>query len=329
MTQTSVRFAGLWPPPWWLRLLLAAMLLYLLSQKLDLSAAREQLLHMQPLYLGLSLLLVIPNVLLQYLRWHTLVRSQLPDLPASRIWRSLWIGFPLGVVTPARLGEHARITCLLPASRTQLTTISLLDRQVGGVITSLVGAVALWMLPTWHAASFSGMGEALRRLLFVAGGAVLLNNTLLLLTLLMPGRLTGLVQRIPRMGLVKTWIKIRDALCRITPTDRLLVVFWSVLFYTTFILQLVLLIRGLGFSHPLLWAAASGTMFIKTLFPISPGDLGVRELVAAALFSTIGVAPEAAVAGSFMLYLMNVLLPAICGLGVLLLWRRQHQGDYS
>ncbi len=306
---------------------LVALLLTLLAKHLDLPALQNQLLHVSPFYLLAALILVIPNVVLQYLRWHTLVRSQLPQMPATRIWRSLWIGFPLGVVTPARLGEHARITCLLPASRTQLTTISLLDRQVGGVITSMIGAIALWLLPTWHAATYSGMGEAFRRLLFVAGGAVLFSNAVLLLTLLMPQHLTSIVQRIPRIGLLKTWIKVRDALCRITVARRLLVLLWSVLFYCTFILQLVFLIEGLGFSHRLLWAAAAGTMFIKTLFPISPGDLGVRELVAAALFSTISVAPEAAVAGSLMLYMMNVLLPALVGLVILLLWRRQHPGE--
>jgi uncharacterized membrane protein YbhN (UPF0104 family) len=66
-----------------------------------------------------------------------------------------------------------------------------------------------------------------------------------------------------------------------------------------------------------LWAGAL-TFFVKTIIPfISFAELGVREAASIYFLSTFGVSGEVAFNAAFLLYFVNVLIPAFIGMFLL------------
>jgi Uncharacterised protein family (UPF0104). len=57
----------------------------------------------------------------------------------------------------------------------------------------------------------------------------------------------------------------------------------------------------------------SAMMFVKSLLPISIGDLGIREAGSIFFFSTYGISQAAALNASLLLFLINIFIPSIIG----------------
>jgi uncharacterized membrane protein YbhN (UPF0104 family) len=263
-------------------------------------------------HLAAALLLLAPNLGFQALKWGLLVRSQLPECAAGCIARSFLGGMALGTLTPGRLGEHAR-AAWFGARRTELAALSLLDKLSAAAVTSLGGALGLLLLPRWDLSLFGRAAPLVLALLGLYAAAVLAWTLAGLALLLAPARVTGLLGRWPWLAARARFQRAHAAMGLVGRPRRLGLLLAALAFYGTYILQFTLLARGLGLAMPLAPAAAAGTMFLKSLFPVSLGDLGVRELFAANLFEGLGGAPEQAVGAAFLLFLINVLLPSLAG----------------
>lgn len=301
---------GAWPIV--LKALAALALCAWLLHRLDVEQLRHSLAGMSLTHLGLALVLLLPNLGFQMVKWGLLVRAQLPGATRALIVRSFLAGTALGTLTPGRVGEHAR-AAWFGSHRTELAALSLLDKLSSATVTSVAGTLGLLLLPRWDLSLFGGAAPwvlaglglyALAVLAWTLGSAALL---------LAPARVTGLLGRLPWLAARQRFQRVHAAMQLVDRPRRLAVLGAAVAFYATFILQFTLLARGLGISSSLTPAAAAGTMFLKSLFPISLGDLGVRELFAANLFEGIGAAPEGAVAAAFLLFVINVLLPSLWG----------------
>lgn len=307
---------------WSLRLAVAAALAAWLLGRLDGRALLEALRGLSPAALAGALALLVPNLGLQYLRWAWLVRSRRPDAPSGLVWRSLLGGMALGTLTPGRVGEHGR-AAWFAGDRTELVALSLLDKLASAGVTGLAGAAGLLWLPTWDLSIFGDFAPLVLGALAAYGAAVLGWSLAGLALLLAPGRITGWFRRLPGLGRSARLERVQKAMQLIDRGTRLKLLLAAAGFTTTFLAQFVLLVRGLGFHSQWDWAAAAGTMFLKSLFPISLGDIGVRELFAANLFESLGARPETAVAAAFLLFGINLLLPSLAGLA---LWARRGKG---
>jgi hypothetical protein len=215
-------------------------------------------------------------------------------------------------LTPGRVGEHAR-AAWFQGRATELTALSLLDKFSSAAVTSSCGALGLLLLPHWDLSLFGRAAPLVLGLLGAYAAAVLLWTLAGLALLLAPARVTGLLGRWRWLASFERFQRVHAAMAAVSRPRRAAVLATALAFYATFILQFCLLARGLGLDSPLVPAAAAGTMFLKSLFPISLGDLGVRELFAANLFESLGGAPERAVAAAFLLFLINVGLPSLAG----------------
>ncbi len=295
-----------------LKALAAAALCGWLLGRLDLERLRETLLHVSRPNLWAALALLPANLGFQALKWGLLVRTQRPDAGASLIFRSFLGGLALGTVTPGRVGEHARAACF-SGNTTELTALSLLDKFSSAAVTSLFGALGLLALPRWDLSLFGRAAPLVLAVLGVYAAAVLLWTLAGLALLLAPARVTSLLGRWRWLAANLRFQRVHVAMAAVSRPRRAAVLATALTFYATFILQFSLLARGLGLSSPLVPAAAAGTMFLKSLFPVSLGDLGVRELFAANLFESLGGAPERAVSAAFLLFLINMGLPSLIG----------------
>lgn len=300
---------------WLLRLGVSVLALWLVSRQVPASALALHLWQLPGSVLAACLLLLVPNLGFQFLKWRALLHS-LPSPPPDRlIAESLLLGMLGGLLTPARVGEHGRVL-VLPAgpggSRVHLAGLSLLDRLVSSLVTVLAGGACLLLLPSgW-------LPEPLGAAVSVYAALSALAHLAVLLLLIRPRWVLAPFARWAWLARQARWQGLREGLEALRPAQRLAALGWGLAFWACFILQFSLLVTGLGFGDPRVPAAAGGTFLLTALFPFSLGDLGLRELFSGVLFSTLGADPARVVTASLVLFGINVLLPALVALPLLL-----------
>lgn len=62
-------------------------------------------------------------------------------------------------------------------------------------------------------------------------------------------------------------------------------------------------------------------MLVKSMLPISIGDLGIRESAAVFFLGKIGLAESTAFNASILLFLINLVIPSMIGLVLVLKYR--------
>ena len=258
-----------------------------------------------------ALALVPVNIGLEAYRWGRLVRRLAPDVRHRDALRAVVGSYPLGLLTPGRVGDYVGRAVYLrdisPGASAALTfgerMATLAACLVGGLIAlgpylqRTVEASPLWP-------GVVGVGA-------LGAGA-------LLLAILFPS-----VARVA-LGAVLPFTPVRRALAafdRIPREESLVLLALSGLRYLVFSAQFVLLVQA--FAPGTAWSgAALGValvFFAKSAVPqVTLGDLGVREGAAVFFLGAYGVAPAAALDASLALFAFNLALPALAGVPLLL-----------
>ena len=299
---------------WGVKILLAGILLLLLFQNVNSGALIASFSTARPLFLVAALLLLVPNLMLQYRKWALLLHSIYPSVRTREIGASLMLGFTFGIVTPARIGEFGgRAFAVRGADRLALMGLTALDKLATLIVTVLAGSAGLLVFCVQHPFMDPVHLAAVEITVFVmAGGMALLwMQRRKAAEALPPTR--WLHQRIQRAGRTLAGVNTRTRI-------RLLLL--SLLFYATFLLQFVLLLYAFG-STDLLSALAgiSTIMLIKTVIPpVTVGELGIREGASVYVLGHAGILAATAFSASLLLFAINILLPSLAGL--LILFRR-------
>lgn len=287
--------------------------LAILVKKLDASAIADALATPQrPLYLVAATALLLPNLWVQWFRWHRLLKDAGLTVGARDSWASLMGGMPLGFVTPGRLGEAGRSLFIAHESRWLLVGLLLLDKLyafgpiLAGGAWGLAGVIAQRMgLDPFLGVPLLGVCLLVTAAVWaVAWHPGWIRSVLYAISLLFPYR-DRFKEVIQAASLIKA------------PAGRRLGI-RSLALYLIYMVQFVLLVQAF---EPMAWgkalAAASATMLTKTLLPISLADLGVREGASVYFFGLFGAARVAAFNGALLLFSLNVLIPALVGLAYL------------
>jgi uncharacterized protein (TIRG00374 family) len=262
-----------------------------------------------PLFLVFAVILLIPNLVLQWFRWHYLLKCVEPKTTAMESLASLLGGMVGGFVTPGRIGEISRSLFLRHVSRMQSLGLFLLDKAYG-LVPIVVGGV--WGM-------IACLGYLFHYNLFLVWPMVLI----------------GLATSIPAFFLAQhpEWIrnflyhvsvlfpvreKLRDiisAMDAIRKKQARLLFFISCLLYAVYIIQFCFLAFAF---QPIPWTTAltatTATILAKTLLPFSIADLGIREGAAVFFFLRFQVDKITAFNSSLLLFTINVALPTLIGL---------------
>ena len=268
---------------------------------------------MQGFPLLAALLLWIPAHAFQFTRWAILARHAGKEATWRDIFRSYWVGFTLGVITPGRIGQFGRCFALnVPVARA--VGVSLIERFYATVVINGAGPWALllmifsgiFILPVggWRAPLLAGLG-------IIGTGMLLLG---LFPRILLPV-LSWIVRKLPIREKLERLLGVFDGMRGGLTLGLLLLSLASI---AVALLQFVLLLRAMDVSIPLGWGmiAVMVNFFFKASLPISFAGLGVGEWTAVLCLGALGVEPAAAVAASLVLFSMNVLLPALIGIPV-------------
>lgn len=277
------------------KIVVASIILFVLVKSLHPRTLLVVLKTADRTYLAIAVVLLAPNLLVQTLKWRYLLKLVASDISFLTAVRSLLGGYPLGFITPGRLGEMGRSLFVKNINRLEVLKLFVLDKGTNLTVTILFGCLGILFLSQ----SFLNAGNSLKFIAAIAIIACVLSLFLAPVTCKIVARLTKLSKYDWRTNLV--------------------VFIFSLGFYLIFLSQFVVL--AFAFQKAELFSAsqAAASVFLaKSVLPFSFNDLGIREGAAVFFFKQIGVNSAAAFNAAFALFLINIGVPTLFGLPVLL-----------
>lgn len=292
-----------------LKIAVAVALLFVLIKNLGL---REQIMHAfrsaNWLLIVGAFLLIIPNLGIAIFKWRFLLRLHYPDLPTSEAWGSYMAGSTLGLITPGSLGELARGLFFKSRDRSLITGLNVADKIFNMIIFLTVGFLALNQFLFYHIQwpHWVLFPVAILSFLFILSVLGLALHPEIIGRFLNPWS--------ERMAASSRLRRFLASLAPIRSTQSLQLLALSAAYFLVISLQYHLLVNAFSsvtFGKSLL--AVASIIFVKLFLPIAFGDLGIRESAAVFFYSYQGVPAGAAFNASILIFLINVVLPAILG----------------
>lgn len=285
------------------RAVLAVILLLLLFQFVSVSDIATSFLTARVEYLAGALLLVVPNLGLQILKWRYFVRLINPESTNLETAASLLFGITLGTVTPGHIGEFGgralRHTSIPVGAIVGLTMVDRLQMMCVMGIAGIASLTILFEPGTLWTALIVGLA--------VVSFLGLFFN---------PHVVPFLISQVRLKVLQRPWIQdFNEAVAVFRFRHLFIALVLSVTFYLVIYLQMFLLLNAFSSVPPGdAFLGFAAMMFLKALVPISLGDLGIREASSVYFYSLRGIATATSLDASLLLFVINVLFPSILGL---------------
>ena len=300
--------------PRWLyaaKVLLALLTLGLLARVAEPAEVWRTLLRADWTWVGLALALAPVNIGLEAYRWGRLVRRVAPAVRYRDALRAVVGGYPLGLLTPGRVGDYVgRAVYLRDVSPGVSAAFTFAERMATLAACLVFGLVALVPFLATHAPA-SPLWPA------VIGMGVL-GTSSLLVALLFPSVTRAVFAAVLPFERVRSALRAFDAIPREEAHTLLLL---SALRYGVFTTQFVLLVQAFapGAAWSASFAAIALVFFAKSAVPqVTLGDLGIREGAAVFFLGAYGVPSAAAFDASLSIFAINLLLPALAGVPLVL-----------
>ncbi|MCX6141999.1 MAG: lysylphosphatidylglycerol synthase transmembrane domain-containing protein [Ignavibacteriales bacterium] len=283
--------------------LFALVLLVVLFQFVSFADVTQALLAAKPEYIVGAALLMFVNIGLQIVKWRYFVRLVDPTATNLETAASLLFGITLGTITPGQIGEFGgRALHHTSISAGTLIGLTLVDKVQMMCIMGISGV-----------ASFV--------ILFQCGPIVGTTSIVVFafLFLFIFFKLNAL-QRVTlrfKFGFFERR-SIQDLLSAVSMfqlRDLIASFGLSVGFYMIIYLQMFLLLNAFSPVHAAdAYLGFAAMMFLKSLVPVSLGDLGIREASSVYFYALRGIANATALNASLLLFVINILLPSLIGL---------------
>ncbi|MEL6253747.1 MAG: lysylphosphatidylglycerol synthase transmembrane domain-containing protein [Bacteroidota bacterium] len=275
--------------------------------------------QMEASHLGfawLAFTLIPLNWGLEAWKWKYALNGLYPDYSFRVAFRGVIAGVATGIFTPNRIGDYAgRLMYLKAGKRWEAGVVLMLNRLTQMLITLWVGCYCFMYVLLFEYEAFQNLIPA----------TALKNESLVVLLILVCLLFSALLIFSGSLGiykwLPKKWKKSRQVLKKafgsLSPQQILTMSLIGGVRFLVYSLQYAFLMIAFGFTgNPYLAFLLIGLVFlIKSLLPyFSFTELGLRESVALFVMGIWQVPALTAVSSTFILYLFNLILPAIVGL---------------
>lgn len=296
----------------WLFQLIGILLFVLILWKLNLRIVFSILANTQPIVLLLALSLSIPFVLLKVVRWRYLLRMQAIDYDFKNSLLAYLGSMYLGLVTPGRIGDFAKVLHLKSDKRVPLSegfSSVFVDR-----LFDLLIVVSM--------ACAGGLAFALSRNILVVIFVFLLLFLAIVFVLLNARIGKPLISVLFRAVLPRKYgdaaeVRFATFYNGIEQFKNLKIVyplFLSLLGYSIFFVQCYLIAVSLNIQITFLNVAfCISTANMVSLIPISISGIGTRDATVISIFSVLNLSKEAALAFSIMFLFISNLSACIVG----------------
>lgn len=289
-----------------IRLIIVASIFLILFRTIDPHEIAKAYLSANPLYLSIAALLMIPNIGLQVMKWHFVLRTLRPRPTMREATVSVLGGFFLGAATPGRTGEFARGAYLKKRSLLQTASLTIVDKGFNQAIVVVVGLVSIaflvprsYMLP------------------------VILADIAVIFILLNIHRLRPSIERLLHKFVHSTHAD--NALAAFDAFSSSTVVgmtAYSIAFYLLYVGQYYIMLQAF-IDLPYMTALKTLPViyFVNFALPVALGDLGVKEMTAVYLIGQFGAPGEAVLGATLLNTIMTFFIPSAVG-GVLTVMHR-------
>ena len=296
------RFPDRKPGRTWLvaaQYLAALVLLCFVLDRINLKSAFEAAISLPIGRLVATVAMAVVTTLVQAFRFHLLAVDRMPGIGFGQNLKAYLVGLGIGLTTPGRMGEAARIV-FYPGRRAEALAATAAERF--GALTSLAAA--------------SLAGAALHFTVFIPFAAGLLASCLGLIfcggpisrtiTALWPGMPKGLTKLIMSLG-------------QFRPSQLILSAGLSFLALALQAGQLTFLLGG-GAAYGDILTRFPLSIFVS-LIPVGVGGLGLREGALMYLLSGLGLSSAAIVAASLFFYSVYAAPAALAAVLLMVAWR--------
>lgn len=275
------------------------------------AAFRTHLSGAEGWWLALACLLMPLNWLAETEKWRQFVHRHEP-FPRGKALLAVFTGVCFSLFTPNRVGEYGGRLLYVPAAH-----------QWRAVVANLVGNYCQYLVlmgmgalgSAWILAHFDvvdrGAGSALIALAAVVFGGMLWLYFRFEIVI-------ELIKRhFPTCAQWPVWRRFRmEVLLEFTHRERRSILYWAFLRYGLYTLQYWMLLCFFGIEPGIINALAgiSGLFLLQTSIPLPPlAGLVARGNLAVALWAEFGANELSALAATFTLWVINLVIPALIG----------------
>ena len=254
----------------------------------------------RPLMILLSILLVIPNIYLAFLKWKITLKTL--SIASSRSLRvqSFFAGIVTGLVTPNMIGNFlGRFYYFNRSHRIQITLFTLISNFGQFVSTITFGWIAVLALGGFLSIEFSDN--------YTIGAGLLLIGSYLSFFFIENFAL--------RFRKKRYFLEFKSVLMN-AKSYRLKILGLSGLRFLIFTLQYSIMIYAFGEELNLTLIFAIWQVYLITMvFPsLILGKIGIKEVVGIAILGALGVNEFAVIFTSLIIWFVNTCFPALVGL---------------
>lgn len=259
----------------------------------------------------LCFILLFVNWSLEALRWKLMV-DEYHKISFAKALKGILVGLTFGIVSPQRVGEFAGRLMVLPVEKNWLSIRASLYGSIAmNIIVVTSGTLAYLLIQ-------ENIVEVIpQNLLYLA----IIPSLILIIGIYLFFPVLERILRLSKLtSRIKSWGNFAEYQFKKWTLFKVLVI--SFLRYSIFLLQYCLVIKFIGIDLELykIICLVSIIYLIQAVIPL-PGILNLvaRGEIAMAAFSLYSVNEISILIATFTLWIINLLLPSLIGLG--LLWR--------
>ena len=272
--------------------------------------------HVNFLFFSLAILCMFIGFVLNIYKWYFILKTHI-SVSKKEVIRSIFGGYTLSLVTPARVGEYGRFLFITHKDKRGIILLTFLDKIFNISITVLVG-LTLFI--------YRGIKAPLFLKIFAFFVAFSVVFFLFLYIFKSRALYMFLIKfKFLRNDKIKSFFQF---LKQDGKKEKLYIFLFSFIIYVMFMMEFsffsasflkdTFLIGGESFAIALLW---------KSIIPITVAELGIKEFLLIELYRLNNVSIEIAMASALFIYFFNIFLPALIGTFYLLplLKRRNYE----
>ncbi len=297
------------------KLIVALSLLFYLFTYVQLKNVVETISNSNVSLLLTSLVLLVPNIYLQYLKWRMTCKQLLGENRKRNTFLSLFYGFPPAVFTPGRTGEYiGRGLAFKDRPFMEIILATFVDKFFNVLVTITFGIISsiLFMKVYYQTNNFISLPLLIVFSMIVIFAIVIIFSN--------KDWLYNLTTPLHRFKLLKGIEEKLLILKKLDSGFAIKMFLVSLLFFLCYLLQFMILM--IAFSHHYeVWKyfwAANLIMFAKSILsPISISELGIREGASVFFLTKMGESSSTALNASLILFFINIIIPSVIGIFLL------------
>ncbi|RJP66582.1 MAG: UPF0104 family protein [Ignavibacteriales bacterium] len=263
------------------------------------------------LFLTLAIILWLPNIFLQFLKWKITCKKLLDEDKNCIILSSLFAGFSAAIITPFRIGEYAgRNIPFKDKAVFDVTFTTLVDNLCHLAVIFFVGATFSVLFIKQY------FNPSVTFIFFLTVSLIILLVCFFYI-IHKSQDMNELLQKVKRKNFITRFLEKKAVIDKLHKEVLLKNVALSLLLFVCYNLQFAFLVAAFSDSSAIWNYLVAGTlvMFTKTIIPpVSFGELGIREGASIYFITNLGLSGIIGLYASLSLFFINVLLPAVIGL---------------